>query len=162
MHEISNNVVCASNKASDQPAHRGSLIRAFARLEYFMIVKLLTERRLEFLNLKLVRVYACQNVKLVEISCRGSLIVFLSEDGLCFTKQCRQRWSATLVWCHYELHHISLDIAHLCAACNAPIWDETLEKHYNEDKHIQNIHLGRIFLDISSEITFVSSVHTLP
>ena len=29
-HEISNNVVCAANKASDQPAHTRSLIRAFA------------------------------------------------------------------------------------------------------------------------------------
>ena len=28
--EISNNVVCASSKASDQPAHTCSLIRAFA------------------------------------------------------------------------------------------------------------------------------------
>ena len=29
-HEISNNVVCAISKASDQPAHTCSLIRAFA------------------------------------------------------------------------------------------------------------------------------------
>ena len=29
-HEISNNVVCAISKASDQPAHTRSLIRAFA------------------------------------------------------------------------------------------------------------------------------------
>ena len=29
-HEISNNVVCATSKASDQPAHMHSLIRAFA------------------------------------------------------------------------------------------------------------------------------------
>ena len=29
-HEISNNVVCATNKVSDQPAHMRSLIRAFA------------------------------------------------------------------------------------------------------------------------------------
>ena len=28
--EISNNVVCATSKASDQPAHTRSLIRAFA------------------------------------------------------------------------------------------------------------------------------------
>ena len=33
LHEISNNVVCATSKASDQPAHTRSLIRAFgARL----------------------------------------------------------------------------------------------------------------------------------
>ena len=31
VHEIFNNVVCATSKASDQPAHTRSLIRAFAR-----------------------------------------------------------------------------------------------------------------------------------
>ena len=31
-HEISNNVVCATSKGSDQPAHTRSLIRAFASL----------------------------------------------------------------------------------------------------------------------------------
>ena len=30
VHEISNNVVCATSKASDQPAHMHSLITAFA------------------------------------------------------------------------------------------------------------------------------------
>ena len=30
VHEISNNVVCATSKASNQPAHMRSLIRAFA------------------------------------------------------------------------------------------------------------------------------------
>ena len=30
VHEISNNKVCATNEASDQPAHTRSLIRAFA------------------------------------------------------------------------------------------------------------------------------------
>ena len=29
-HEYSNNVVCATSKSSDQPAHTGSLISAFA------------------------------------------------------------------------------------------------------------------------------------
>ena len=29
-HEISNNVVCATSKASDQPAHTRSLIRVFS------------------------------------------------------------------------------------------------------------------------------------
>ena len=50
VHEISNNVVhvCATSKASDQPAHTRSLIRAFA----YMIVKLLTEHHLEFISLK--------------------------------------------------------------------------------------------------------------
>ena len=30
VHEIFNNVVCATSKDSDQPAHKRSLIRAFA------------------------------------------------------------------------------------------------------------------------------------
>ena len=30
VHEISNNVVCSTSKASDQPAHTRNLIRAFA------------------------------------------------------------------------------------------------------------------------------------
>ena len=44
MHEISNNVICATSLASDQPAHLS--------LEYSMNVKLMTEHHLEFLSLK--------------------------------------------------------------------------------------------------------------
>ena len=52
-HEITNTVVCATSKGSDQPAHTRSLIRAFAsRLNINMSVKLLTEHHLEFLSLK--------------------------------------------------------------------------------------------------------------
>ena len=43
VHEVSNNVVCATGKGSDQPARM---------LEYFTSVKLLTEYHLEFLTLK--------------------------------------------------------------------------------------------------------------
>ena len=46
-------MVCATSKASDQPAHTRSLIRAFAsRLIKSMSVKLLTKHHLEFLLLK--------------------------------------------------------------------------------------------------------------
>ena len=41
-------MVCGTSKASDQPAHTGSLIGAFAA----MSVKLLTEHYLECLSLK--------------------------------------------------------------------------------------------------------------
>ena len=46
-------MVCATSKGADQPAHTYSLIRAFASRmnSLFMIVKLLTEHRLEFLSL---------------------------------------------------------------------------------------------------------------
>ena len=50
--EISNNVVCATSKASDQPAHMPSLIRAFASHFNILWLKLLTEHHLEFLSLK--------------------------------------------------------------------------------------------------------------
>ena len=45
-HEISNNAVCATSRASDQPAHMRSLTRAFASG-----LKLLTEHHLEFLSI---------------------------------------------------------------------------------------------------------------
>ena len=52
-HEISNNVVCATSKAPNQPAHTRSLIRAFAnRSNIIVTVKLLTKQHLEFLSLK--------------------------------------------------------------------------------------------------------------
>ena len=35
-HKISNNVVCATSKGSDQPAHTRSLIRACARRLYVL------------------------------------------------------------------------------------------------------------------------------
>ena len=50
--EISNNAICATSKASDQPAQTRRLIRTFTtRLKYSMSVKLLTEYHLEFLRL---------------------------------------------------------------------------------------------------------------
>ena len=55
-HEISNNQVCATSKASDQAAHTRRLIRAFAShsmsVKYSTSVKLLTEHHSEFLGLK--------------------------------------------------------------------------------------------------------------
>ena len=51
MHEISNNVVYAISKASDQPAHTRSLIRGFAsRLSILWLLSHMTERYLEFLS----------------------------------------------------------------------------------------------------------------
>ena len=53
-YEVSNNVVCATSKASDQAAHTRSLIRAFASrlniLSQSVNIKLLTEQHLEFLS----------------------------------------------------------------------------------------------------------------
>ena len=47
-HEISNNVVCTTSKASNQPAHTPSLIKALAIHLNIMTVKLPTEYDLEF------------------------------------------------------------------------------------------------------------------
>ena len=57
-----------------------------------MSVKLLTEHHLEFLSLKggcrlslrLIRVTTCQNVKLLEISCRGSYGTRVSMTRICY------------------------------------------------------------------------------
>ena len=51
-HDISNNVVCATSKASDQPAHTRSLIRAFASRLNILSVKLLTEHHFKFLSFR--------------------------------------------------------------------------------------------------------------
>ena len=48
-HEISNNVVCATSKGSDQPAQTD--LSLCSSLEYFTTVKLPTEQNLEFLSL---------------------------------------------------------------------------------------------------------------
>ena len=51
--EISNNVVCATSKGSDQSARTRNLIRAFTSgLTSCMTLKLLTEHHLEFLSVK--------------------------------------------------------------------------------------------------------------
>ena len=52
-----------------------------------MIAKLLTEHNLKFLSLKggcrgSVRVYTCQNVKLLEISCHGSIMTAADDKPL--------------------------------------------------------------------------------
>ena len=84
-------MVCATSKASDQPAHTRSLIRAFAsRLN----ILLLTELHLEFLSLNevhmLVWVYTCQNATLLEITCHGSfkhrVVTCLSSSQPCTTE----------------------------------------------------------------------------
>ena len=50
MHEISNNVVCATRKASDQPAHTRSLIKAFT--SHLSILWFYYQHPLEFLSLQ--------------------------------------------------------------------------------------------------------------
>ena len=67
-------MVCATSKASEQPAHTPSVIRAFAsRLNILKSVKLLTEHHLEFLSLKGgCTGYTCQNATLLEIAYCGT------------------------------------------------------------------------------------------
>ena len=74
-HKISNNVVCVTSKDSDQPAHMGSLIRAFVsplniqcsatdQTEFGVSKHKKTVQRLG-------RGYTCQNATLLEISYHG-------------------------------------------------------------------------------------------
>ena len=51
-HWISNNVVCATSKVSDQLRICADCQRLCQSLEYFMSVKLLIEHYLDFLSLK--------------------------------------------------------------------------------------------------------------
>ena len=84
----SNNVVCATSKVSDQPAHTRSLIRAFAsRLSILWLLHHLELKRL-------VGVYICQNVKLLEISCGGLIFISFSEYRFCLfqTVQTLMKW----------------------------------------------------------------------
>ena len=63
-HEISNNVVCATSKASYQPAHAQSDQSLCLPLEYSMNVNLLMEHHLQFLSRRLHRlvlVYTCKH-----------------------------------------------------------------------------------------------------
>ena len=90
VHEISNNVVCATSKATDQPAHTRSLIRAFAsRLSILMIDKLLTEHHLDFLSLKGCYRGSSEStlVTLLEITCHGSIILCVFAGECYFSDQ---------------------------------------------------------------------------
>ena len=52
-HEISNNVVCATSKGSDQPAHTAQSDQSCCwSLEYIMTLRTLTEHQLESHSLK--------------------------------------------------------------------------------------------------------------
>ena len=63
-------MVCATSKASDQPAHIRSLIRAFAGCLSIVIVKLLTKHHLKFLSLQ----GGCSGLEVLKlISCSTQL-----------------------------------------------------------------------------------------
>ena len=88
VHDISNNVLCATSKGSDQPAHTHSLFRSFARrlsilweLSYWLYTT--WGSKLKMRLQRLVRVYTCQNVKLLEISCRGPIFIQNEQHRLC-------------------------------------------------------------------------------
>ena len=76
-HEISNNVVCATSKGSDQPADTRSLIRALAsRLNILWLLSywpnIIWSSKVDMRMYRLVWVYTCQNATLLEITCHGS------------------------------------------------------------------------------------------
>ena len=72
-------MVWATSKASDQPAHTRSLVRAFASRSNIIIVlsywlNLFGVSKFKSRLHMLVWVYTCQNATLLEITCRGSII----------------------------------------------------------------------------------------
>ena len=73
-HDVSNNVVCAIKKASDQPAHMRSLIRDFAsRVNILKTVKLLEVSKLKW---RLHRLVSKCHIVGNHMSHRCSLIIF--------------------------------------------------------------------------------------
>ena len=81
-HEIAINVVCATYKASDQPAHTRSLIRAFAsRMNIKWVLSywpnIIWVSKLKKRLHRLVWVYTCQNATFLEITCRRSFDLWL-------------------------------------------------------------------------------------
>ena len=68
-HEISSTVVCATSKGSDHTAHTS--------LEYYMTVKLLTERHLEFLSLKGGCTCLSESIHVKMPHCRSSILILL-------------------------------------------------------------------------------------
>ena len=73
--EISNNMICATSKDSDQPAHTRSLIRAFASrlnslcvLCYWLNIWSFGNSKLKRRLHRLVWIYTCQNTTLLEIT----------------------------------------------------------------------------------------------
>ena len=71
-HEISNNVVCATSKGSDQPR---SVIRVFAsRLNILMILSLLIRHHLEFLSLKGALTGSSESILVKTLHCWISLV----------------------------------------------------------------------------------------
>ena len=95
VHEISNNVVCATSKASDQPAHMRNLIIVCQSLEYFMKVKLLTEHHLELLGLK--------------VGCRGS-----SESTHVKMLHCWKSHATALVMEAFDTNSVLLFVITVC------------------------------------------------
>ena len=74
-HEISNNVVCATSKCSDQYAHTCRLIGAFAsRLNILWMLTVFGVSKLKKRLHRFVWVYTCQNTTLLEVTFRGSII----------------------------------------------------------------------------------------
>ena len=89
-YEISNNVVSATSKASDQPAHMRSLIRAFAScLNILWLLSYWPTIILKFLSLKEAsQAYTCQNTTLLEITCHRSNVIAKGGNLIAtFTKQ---------------------------------------------------------------------------
>ena len=87
VHAISNNVVCATSKASDPTAHTRSLIRAFVCS--LSILRLLSYRHhLEFLSLK--------------EGCRGS-----SESTLVKMSNCWKSYAVSQLLS--DLHNVGMD-----------------------------------------------------
>ena len=87
-------MVCATSKASDQPAHRRRLIRAaFAsRLHIQWVLISFGASKLKRRLHRLVWVYTFLNVTLLKITCHGSYIFSFPFTGKFKLDACAVRW----------------------------------------------------------------------
>ena len=82
-HKVSNNMVCATSKGSDQPAHTRRLIRAFAgRLTILWLLSYWLKKTfgVSYLRRRLHRliwVYTFKNDTLLKITCHSSYSIML-------------------------------------------------------------------------------------
>ena len=105
-HEISNNMVCATSKASDQPAHTRSLIRAFAiRLNNLKYLSL-KRRCIGFSEFTLVKIPHCWKSHVsAQVHLTNESVSSNNGECFCFCKRC----SAAVV---INFHEFSLHETH--------------------------------------------------
>ena len=88
-HEISNNLVCATSKGSDQPAHTRRLIRAFdcclnIPTDWTLFIASTLKRRLH----RLVWIYTCQIPQCWKSCVTAHIVIFCKRKQVSIISRC--------------------------------------------------------------------------